>query len=146
MPLPWARASACGRSAGLTFSESAQFVGNASDASGDGGDGSLLTAAPTGGGSFTAPVDKERSGLRYLQLILNSGGYADLNGVSLNSSTALGPPTQSHMVSGRLRYAARHDQPNQGQVWPPPSSGCENNRVVDIGIGATSLKGATRDE
>src|SRR5262249_34351990 len=89
--LKFADASDTAQSVGLAFSESSQFVGTNSDASSGGGAGGFLRASvPVGGGSYTMPKDKLRGGFRYLTLFLNSGGYADLDGVSLAFSAAPG--------------------------------------------------------
>ncbi|MEV6841826.1 trehalase family glycosidase [Actinoplanes sp. NPDC051411] len=158
--LRFAGASDSGQSIGLAFSESAQFVGNASDASSGGGaDGSLLAPVPAGGGSYTVPADKQRGGFRYLTLFLNSGGYADLNGVSLNFTAAPGASNPAAYPNyfcsnddelNRIWYAGAYTvqlntiNPNQGRVWPPPSSGWENNAVVGVGS-EVLVDGAKRD-
>ncbi|MFI6077376.1 trehalase family glycosidase [Actinoplanes sp. NPDC051343] len=158
--LRFAGASDGGQSVGLAFSESAQFVGNASDASSGGGpDGSLFTSVPAGGGSYTVPTDKQRGGFRYLTLFLNSGGWAGIDGVSLNFTAAPGASNPAAYPNyfcsnddelNRIWYAGAYTvqlntiNPNQGRVWPPPSSGWENNGVVGVGS-EVLVDGAKRD-
>jgi len=158
--LRFADASDANQSVGLAFSESNQFVGNSSDASSGGGaDGAITTSVPSGGGSYTMPKDKLRGGFRYLTLFLNSGGYADLDGVSLAFSAA---PNASNPAAypdyfcsndttlNSLWYAGAYTtqldtiDPTEGRVWPPPSSGWENNGVVGSGTEVLT-DGAKRD-
>ncbi|MBS2549353.1 hypothetical protein KGQ19_21035 [Catenulispora sp. NL8] len=148
------------QSIGLAFSESSLFVGNTSDASSGGGaDGFLSASVPAGGGSYTMPKDKLRGGFRYLTLFLNSGGYADLDGVSLGFSAA---PDASDPAAypdyfcsnddtlNRVWYAGAYTtqldtiDPTEGRVWPPPSSGWENNGVIGTGTEVLT-DGAKRD-
>ena len=166
--LRFADASDPARASGLAFSESNQFVGNSSDASSGGGaDGAITTSVPSGGGSYTMPKDKLRGGFRYLTLfvgglgmiLLNSGGYADLDGVSLAFSAA---PNASNPAAypdyfcsndttlNSIWYAGAYTtqldtiDPTEGRVWPPPSSGWENNGVVGSGTEVLT-DGAKRD-
>ncbi|ACU74133.1 alpha-L-rhamnosidase [Catenulispora acidiphila DSM 44928] len=159
--LRFADASDSSQSVGLAFSESNQFVGNASDASSGGGsaDGAITTALPSGGGSYTMPKDKLRGGFRYLTLFLNSGGYADLDGVSLAFSAAPNAANpaaypdyfcSNDAVLNQVWYAGAYTtqldtiDPTEGRVWPPPSSGWENNGVVGTGTEVLT-DGAKRD-
>ena len=158
--LRFADASDSNQSVGLAFSESNQFVGTSSDASSGGGaDGAITTSVPSGGGSYTMPKDKLRGGFRYLTLFLNSGGYADLDGVSLAFSAA---PNASNPAAypdyfcsndttlNSIWYAGAYTtqldtiDPTEGRVWPPPSSGWENNGVVGTGTEVLT-DGAKRD-
>jgi hypothetical protein len=158
--LRFADASDSSQSVGLAFSESDQFVGNASDASSGGGaDGFVAAAVPVGGGSYTMPKDKLRGGFRYLTLFLNSGGYADLDGVSLafsaapNASDPAAYPDyfcSNDTALNQAWYAGAYTtqldtiDPTEGRVWPPPSSGWENNGVVGTGTEVLT-DGAKRD-
>ncbi|MEY9860518.1 hypothetical protein ABH935_006155 [Catenulispora sp. GAS73] len=158
--LNFADASDSSQSVGLAFSESSQFVGTGSDASSGGGaDGALIAGVPAGGGSYTMPKDKLRGGFRYLTLFLNSGGYADINGVSLAFSAA---PNASDPAAypdyfcsnddtlNRIWYAGAYTtqldtiDPTEGRAWPPPSSGWENNAVIGTGTEVLT-DGAKRD-
>lgn len=87
--LSFSGASGSGQSVGLAFSESSAYVGNSSDNSGGGTDGAIYTTVG-GAGSYTMPADKLRGGFRYLTLFLDSGGWVDVNGVSLAFSAAPG--------------------------------------------------------
>lgn len=159
--LSFADASDTNQTVGLAFSESSQFVGDSSDASngGSGADDALYAAVPQAGGSYTMPADKLRGGFRYLTLFLDSDGYADLDGVSLNFTAA---PTASDPAAypdyfcsnddelNRIWYAGAYTtqldtiDPTQGRVYPPPSSGWENDG--DVGVGSEVLvDGAKRD-
>lgn len=159
--LSFADASDSGQSVGLAFSESNQFVGNSSDASSGSSnpDGAITASVPSGGGSYTMPRDKLRGGFRYLTLFLNSSGYADIDGVSLafspapNASDPAAYPDyfcSNDTVLNSVWYAGAYTtqldtiDPTEGRVWPPPSSGWENNGVV--GTGSEVLTdGAKRD-
>jgi hypothetical protein len=158
--LRFAGSSDANQSVGLAFSESAQFVGTGSDASnGGGGPDGALYAAVSGAGSYTMPADKLRGGFRYLTLFLNSGGYADLTGVSLAFTAAPGwsdPAAypdyfcSNDTVLNQLWYAGAYTtqldtiDPAQGRVWPAPASGWENNAVVGAGS-EVLVDGAKRD-
>jgi hypothetical protein len=157
--LTFAGSSDANQQVGLAFSESSQYVGEQSDASSGGGaDGAIY--APVGGAStYTMPSDKLRGGFRYLTVFLTSSGWVDLNGVSLNFTAVpdmANPQAYPNYFSSnddllnRIWYAGAYTvqmdsiNPNQGRVWPAPSSGWENNGV--IGVGSSVLTdGAKRD-
>lgn len=159
--LDFAGASDANQSIGLAFTESSRFVGDTSDSSngGSGADGALYASVSAGAGSYTVPADKLRGGFRYLTLFLNSGGYADLDGVSLAFDAAPGNADPAAYPDyfcsdddtlNRIWYAGAYTvqldtiSPTQGRVWPPPSSGWENDG--DIGTGSEVLvDGAKRD-
>ena len=158
--LTFAGSSDANQSLGLAFSESSLYVGTSSDASngGSGADGAIY-AAVTGAGSYTMPTDKLRGGFRYLTLFLNSSGWVDLNGVSLNftASPNMSNPSaypdyfySNDTLLNQIWYAGAYTvqmdtiSPTQGRVWGPPSSGWENNGT--IGVGSEVLAdGAKRD-
>ena len=158
--LTFAGSSDASQSVGLAFSESSLYVGTSSDASngGSGADGAIY-AAVAGAGSYTMPGDKLRGGFRYLTLFLNSSGWVDISGVSLNFSAS---PDMSNPAAypdyfysndtllNQIWYAGAYTvqmdsiSPTQGRVWGPPSSGWENNGT--IGVGSEVLAdGAKRD-
>jgi hypothetical protein len=156
--LGFAGSSGAGQSVGLAFSESSQSVGPNSDASAGGTDGAIF-AAVTGAGSYTMPTDKLRGGFRYLTLFLNSGGWVDVNRVSLNFTAAPGLSNPSSYpdyffsddsLLNQIWYAGAYTvqlntiDPAQGRVYPPVSSGWENNAVVGVGS-EVLVDGAKRD-
>jgi hypothetical protein len=145
--LAFAGSSDAGQSVGLAFTESSQSVGNSSDASAGGTDGAIY-AAVGGASSYTMPSDKLRGGFRYLTLFLNSTGWVDINGVSLNFTAAPGASNPSaypdyfcsnDALLNQIWYAGAYTaqlatiDPTQGRVYPPVSSGWENNAVVGVG-------------
>ncbi len=158
--LSFAGSSDASQSVGLAFTESSQFVGTSSDASNGGGgaDGALIAPA-SGPGNYTMPADKLRGGFRYLTLFLNSGGYVDLNGVSLAFTAAPGNADpaaypdyfcSNDAALNQIWYAGAYTvqldtiDPAQGRVWPAPSSGWENNGLVGVGS-EVLVDGAKRD-
>lgn len=157
--LTFAGSSDASQSVGLAFSESSLYVGNSSDASSGGGADGAIYAAVAGVGSYTMPGDKLRGGFRYLTLFLNSSGWVDLNGVSLNftAEPAMSNPSaypnyfySNDNLLNQIWYAGAYTvqldtiNPTQGRVWGPPASGWENNGIV--GVGSEVLTdGAKRD-
>lgn len=162
--LKFAGASGSGQRVGLAFSESSLYVGTVSDLSsgaafsGTGTDGAL-SATVDGAGTYTMPADKLRGGFRYLTVFLSSSGWVDLNGVSLAFTGAAGMSdpkayknyfysndAQLNKVWYAGAYTVQMDtiDPAQGRVWPPPSSGWENNGVVGVGS-SVLVDGAKRD-
>jgi hypothetical protein len=162
--LTFAGASGSGQQVGLAFTESSLYVGPVSDLSsgaafsGTGTDGAIY-AMVNGAGTYTMPTDKLRGGFRYLTVFMNSTGWVDLNGVSLNFTGAAGMANpqaypnyfySNDALLNRVWYAGAYTvqmdtiAPDQGRVWGPPASGWENNGV--IGVGASDLvDGAKRD-
>lgn len=64
---------------GVTFSESSYWVSNASsDATADAGKDETLWFHVTAPGRYTAPREKERGGFRYMTLVHNSTGMAEV--------------------------------------------------------------------
>ena len=157
--LKFAGSSDSSQSVGLAFSESSNNVGTGSDASSGGGADGAIYASVAGAGSYTMPSDKLRGGFRYLTLFLNSSGWVDINGVSLNftAEPAMSNPAaypdyfySNDSLLNKIWYAGAYTvqldtiNPTQGRVWPAPSSGWENNGTV--GVGSEVLTdGAKRD-
>ncbi|MBA2677413.1 MAG: alpha-L-rhamnosidase [Ktedonobacteraceae bacterium] len=157
--LTFAGSSDSSQSIGLAFSESSNNVGTNSDASSGGGADGAIYAAVAGAGAYTMPGDKLRGGFRYLTLFLNSSGWVDINGVSLNftAEPAMSNPAaypnyfySNDSLLNKIWYAGAYTvqldtiNPTQGRVWPAPSSGWENNGTV--GVGSEVLTdGAKRD-
>jgi hypothetical protein len=70
---------------GVTFSESALWISNASsDATADAGKDETLWFNVTGPGRYTAPRDKERGGFRYMTLVHDGLGSVDVEGVEVH--------------------------------------------------------------
>jgi hypothetical protein len=144
---------------GLAFSESSLYVGNSSDASSGGNaDGAIYGAAPSGG-TYTMPAARLRGGFRYLTVLLNSGGWVDLRGVSLNFTAAPGMADPSAYANyfysnddllNRIWYAGAYTvqmdtiASNQGRAWPPPASEWDNSATVSVGS-TVLVDGAKRD-
>ena len=158
--LGFAGSSDAGQSIGLAFTESSQYVGKNSDASNGGGgaDGAVYTTV-AGTGSYTMPTDKLRGGFRYLTLFLNSGGWVDVNQVSLNFTAAPGAGNPSaypdyfysnDSLLNQIWYAGAYTvqlntiAPTQGRIWPAPASGWENNGTIGTGTEVLA-DGAKRD-
>ena len=156
--LNFSGASGSGQSVGLAFSESSLFTGTSSDNSAGGTDGAIY-ATVNGSGSYTMPADKLRGGFRYLTLFLNSGGWVDVNGVSLAFDAAPGAsdpaayPDYFYSNDDQLNkiwYAGAYTvqlntiDPTQGRVYPPVSSGWENNATIGVGS-EVLVDGAKRD-
>ncbi|HEY3870632.1 MAG TPA: hypothetical protein VGM10_19875 [Actinocrinis sp.] len=158
--LGFSAASGANQSVGLAFSESDEFVGESSDASsgGSGADGAIY-ASVSGAGSYTMPSDKLRGGFRYLTLFMNSSGWVEIDGVSLDFTSAPGTADpaaypdyfcSNDSLLNQIWYAGAYTvqlddiSPTQGRVWPAPSSGWENDGVVGTGT-EVLVDGAKRD-
>jgi Bacterial alpha-L-rhamnosidase 6 hairpin glycosidase domain len=162
--LTFAGASGSGQQVGLAFSESSLYVGENSDLSNGaaysepGTDGALHTTV-NGAGSYTTPMAQQRGGFRYLTVFLSSTGWVDLDNVSLQFTAVPDMPTpnaypnsfhSNDPLLNKIWYAGAYTvqmdsiSPNQGRVWPAPSSGWENDG--NIGVGTSVLTdGAKRD-
>jgi hypothetical protein len=162
--LRFAGTSGAGQQVGLAFSESSLYVGENSDLSsgaafsGTGTDGALHTTVD-GAGTYTVPADKLRGGFRYLTVFLSSGGWVDLDGVSLAFTAAPGMADPAaypdyfssnddllNRIWAAGAYTVQLDtiDPRQGRVWPAPASGWENDGTVGVG-GSVLVDGAKRD-
>jgi hypothetical protein len=145
---------------GLAFSESSLYAGVSSDASngGSGADGALLATVPANG-SYTVPKAKLRGGFRYLTVFLNSSGWVDLSGISLQYTAAPTMPDPSAYPNyfhsnddllNRIWYAGAYTvqtntiAPDQGRVWGPPVTGWDNSATVGVGTSVLT-DGAKRD-
>lgn len=158
--LTFAGSSDASQSIGLAFTESSNYIGNTSDASnGGGGADGAIYAAVTGAGTYTMPSDKLRGGFRYLTLFLNSSGWVDISGVSLNftASPNMSDPAaypnyfySNDALLNRIWYDGAYTvqlntiSPTQGRVWGAPSSGWENNGTIGVGTEVLA-DGAKRD-
>jgi hypothetical protein len=144
----------------LAFSESLLYTGPQSDRS-DGGRGQdgNLSAAVVAQGTYRVPPEKLRGGFRYLTVGLETGGSVELTGVTLDFTPApaladlraySGAFRSNDDLLNRVWYAGAYTvqmntiDPQQGRIWPPPSSSWFNNGVN--GSGTTILvDGAKRD-
>ncbi|MFD1276745.1 hypothetical protein ACFQ51_48235 [Streptomyces kaempferi] len=93
--LSFGSTSGSGQRVGLAFSESSLYAGTDSDRSSgrDGEDGALYATA-SADGTYTMPTARLRGGFRYLTVFLDTSGWVDLTGVSLNFTAAPGKPTR----------------------------------------------------
>jgi hypothetical protein len=154
-------ASDAAQAVGLAFCESSQYIGPASDLS-TGGTGVIdgaLAVTVTPASTYTMPANKLRGGFRYLSIYLDSGGFAEVNGVSLDFTAAPTMPALNQYPNyfysnddllNRIWYAGAYTveidtiDPKQGRAWPAPASGWDNGAT--IGTGNTILvDGAKRD-
>ncbi|MFJ9481589.1 MGH1-like glycoside hydrolase domain-containing protein [Streptomyces mirabilis] len=158
--LSFGSASDSGRRVGLAFSESSLYVGNNSDRSSgrDGEDGALYATA-SANGTYTVPTAQQRGGFRYLTVFLDTSGWVDLTGVSLNFTAAPGKAdpadyanyfSSSDDLLNRIWYAGAYTvqlntiASHQGRAWPPPSSAWDNGATVGVGD-SVLVDGAKRD-
>ena len=158
--LSFGTTSDSGQRIGLAFSESSLYVGNTSDRSngGSGDDGALYGAAPAGG-TYTMPTAQLRGGFRYLTVFLNSSGWVDLTGVTLDFTAAPGKSDPADYANyfhssddllNRIWYAGAYTvqldtiASGQGRAWPPPASGWDNGATVGVGD-SVLVDGAKRD-
>ena len=152
--------SSSGQRVGLAFSESSLYVGNNSDRSSgrDGEDGALYATA-SANGTYTVPTAQQRGGFRYLTVFLDTSGWVDLNGVSLNFTAAPGKAnpadyanyfSSSDELLNSIWYAGAYTvqlntiASNQGRAWPPPASEWDNGATVGVGD-SILVDGAKRD-
>ena len=160
--LTFAGASDTSESVGLAYSESSNYVGTNSDDSngsnGGGTDGAVFASVTsTGVSSYTTPAASLRGGFRYLTLFLNSNGWVDIKGVSLNFTPE---PLMSNPAAypnyfycndntlNQLWYAGAYTtemdviNPAQGRALVSPGW----NNAFSIASGTTALvDGAKRD-
>ncbi|MFL5997992.1 MAG: MGH1-like glycoside hydrolase domain-containing protein [Streptomyces sp.] len=145
---------------GLAFSESSQYVGTTSDLSSGRGDadGALYTTA-SAGGTYTMPTAQLRGGFRYLTVFLDTSGWVDLKGVSLDFTAAPGKSNPADYANyfhssddllNRIWYAGAYTvqldtiASNQGRAWPPPATEWDNSATVGVGD-SVLVDGAKRD-
>ncbi len=143
---------------GLAFSESSLNVGTTSDASSGGNPDGALTTTATANGSYTMPTARLRGGFRYLTVFMNTGGWVELNGVSLNFTAAPGKTNPSSYanyftsndpllnkiwLAGAYTVQLDTIAPNQGRAWPPPVSLWDNSATVSS-VGTSVLTDAAK--
>lgn len=146
---------------GLSFCESSQYIGPASDLS-TGGVGVVdgaLTASVAPASTYVMPADKLRGGFRYLSVYLRTSGWVEVSGVSLNFTAAplMSVPNQypnyfysSDDLLNRIWYAGAYTvelntiDPAQGRAWPAPDAGWDNGATVGSGS-SVLVDGAKRD-
>ncbi|MFE2427668.1 trehalase family glycosidase [Streptomyces sp. NPDC059373] len=157
--LSFGSASDNSQQVGLAFSESSLYVGNTSDASSGGNaDGAIYGAAPANG-TYTMPTARLRGGFRYLTVFLNTSGWVDLKGVSIDFTAAPGKSDPADYANyfyssddllNRIWYAGAYTvqldtiASNQGRAWPPPASEWDNSATVAVGD-SVLVDGAKRD-
>ncbi|MET7477322.1 alpha-L-rhamnosidase [Streptomyces sp. NPDC005648] len=149
-----------GQRVGLAFSESSLYVGANSDlSSGRGGEDGALHTAVTAGGTYTMPTARLRGGFRYLTVFLDTSGWVDLSGVSLDFTAAPGKSDPADYANyfhssddllNRIWYAGAYTvqldtiASDQGRAWPPPASEWDNGATVGVGD-SVLVDGAKRD-
>ena len=152
-------ATSGGQQVGLAFTESSLYIGRTSDASSGGNpDGAIYGNAPTNG-TYVMPAARLRGGFRYLTIFMNTSGWADLTGVTLNFTPAPGKTNPAAYANyfysnddllNRIWYAGAYTvqtnviASNQGRAWPPPASEWDNSAVVGVG-NSVLVDGAKRD-
>ncbi|MEV6535719.1 alpha-L-rhamnosidase [Streptomyces sp. NPDC051639] len=158
--LSFGSTSGSGQRVGLAFSESSLYAGTDSDRSSgrDGEDGALYATA-SADGTYTMPTARLRGGFRYLTVFLDTSGWVDLTGVSLNFTAAPGKTNPADYANyflssddllNRIWYAGAYTvqlntiASNQGRAWPPPASEWDNSATVGVG-GSVLVDGAKRD-
>lgn len=144
---------------GIAFTESSLNIGPESDSSSAWGIDGALNMKINGSGSYSIPQDKLRGGFRYLTVFMNSEGWIDLSGVSLQftASPEMGDLRNypNYFLSNdgllnRIWYAGAYTvqlnsiNPHQGRVWPTPAIGWENNAVISDDV-SVLVDGAKRD-
>ncbi|MFH0172659.1 trehalase family glycosidase [Streptomyces cacaoi] len=145
---------------GLAFSESSLYVGTNSDRSSgrDGEDGALYATA-SANGTYTMPTARLRGGFRYLTVFLDTSGWVDLKGVSLDFTAAPGKTNPADYANyfhssddllNRIWYAGAYTvqlntiASDQGRAWPPPATEWDNGATVGVGD-SVLVDGAKRD-
>ncbi|MET9412305.1 alpha-L-rhamnosidase [Streptomyces sp. NPDC002935] len=158
--LSFGATSGSGQRVGLAFSESSLYVGTNSDRSSgrDGEDGALYAAA-SADGTYTMPTSRLRGGFRYLTVFLDTSGWVDLKGVSLDFTAAPGKTDPADYANyfhssddllNRIWYAGAYTvqlntiASDQGRVWPPPATEWDNGATVGVGD-SVLVDGAKRD-
>ncbi|MFJ2202570.1 MGH1-like glycoside hydrolase domain-containing protein [Streptomyces violaceusniger] len=152
--------SGSGQRVGLAFSESSLYAGTNSDRSSgrDGEDGALYATA-SANGTYTTPAARLRGGFRYLTVFLDTSGWVDLKGVSLEFTAAPGKANPADYANyfhssddllNRIWYAGAYTvqlntiAPGQGRAWPPPATEWDNSAAVGVGD-SVLVDGAKRD-
>jgi hypothetical protein len=152
-------ATSSGQRVGLAFTESSLHIGRTSDASSGGNADGAIYGNATTNGTYTMPTSRLRGGFRYLTIFMNTAGWVDLTGVSLNFTPAPGKANpadyanyfySSDNLLNRIWYAGAYTvqtniiASNQGRAWPPPQSEWDNSAVVGVG-NSVLVDGAKRD-
>ena len=160
-------ASDAAQTVGLSFCESSEFIGPSSD----GSSGHVypdaayyqtegfLSVPVTPSSTYVMPTGKLRGGFRYMSIYLNTTGWVEVTGVSLNftPAPAMSVPNQypnyfysNDDLLNRIWYAGAYTiqmdtvDPHQGRAWPAPTTGWQDDAT--IGTGASVLvDGAKRD-
>ncbi|MFF4277022.1 alpha-L-rhamnosidase [Streptomyces sp. NPDC001536] len=158
--LSFGSTSDSGQRVGLAFSESSLYVGNNSDRSSgrDSEDGALHTTA-SANGTYTMPTAQQRGGFRYLTVFLDTSGWVDLKGVSLDFTADPGKANPADYANyfhssddllNRIWYAGAYTvqlntiASDQGRAWPPPATAWDNGATVGVGE-SVLVDGAKRD-
>lgn len=149
-----------GQRVGLAFSESSLYTGVNSDrSSGRAGEDGALYATASADGGYTVPTAQLRGGFRYLTVFLDTSGWVDLKGVSLEFTADPGKTDPSDYANyfhsnddllNRIWYAGAYTvqlntiASDQGRAWPPPATEWDNGATVGVGT-SVLVDGAKRD-
>lgn len=158
--LSFGAVSGSGQRIGLAFSESSLYAGTNSDrSSGRGGEDGALHATATAGGTYTMPTAQLRGGFRYLTVFLDTSGWVDLKGVSLEFTADPGKANPADYANyfhssddllNRIWYAGAYTvqlntiASDQGRAWPAPATEWDNSATVGVGD-SVLVDGAKRD-
>jgi hypothetical protein len=159
--LHFAGSSDAAQRVGLAFTESSLYIGENSDSSNGGANGTdgAIYADVDGAGTYSMPKEKLRGGFRYLTVFLDTDGTVDLDNVTLDFTAA--PQMKnlraypnyfysSDKLLNRIWYAGAYTAqmgtiaPDTGRVWGPPASGWDNSATVGVGK-SVLVDGAKRD-
>ncbi|TXS35497.1 alpha-L-rhamnosidase [Streptomyces sp. uw30] len=158
--LSFGAASDSGQRVGLAYSESSLYVGTNSDrSSGRDGEDGAIHATASAHGTYTTPTAQLRGGFRYLTVFLDTSGWVDLKGVSLEFTAAPGKANPADYANyfhssddllNRIWYAGAYTvqlntiASDQGRAWPPPATEWDNSATVGVGD-SVLVDGAKRD-
>jgi hypothetical protein len=155
------------QSVGLAFCESSEYIGPSSDGSSgrtypDAAyyqqDGALSVTVPAST-TYVMPTNKLRGGFRYMSIYLDTAGWVEVTGVSLNftAAPAMKVPNQypnyfysSDDLLNRIWYAGAYTvqldtiDPTQGRAWPAPATGWDDGATIGSGT-SVLVDGAKRD-
>lgn len=133
----------------LAFSESILYVNTGDNSNGGSGSDGLLTLPVTANTNISAPARFLRGGFRYIKMILTSGGMCQITQFNLFfTATPLMADLRNYSnhfwcsddLINRIWYSGAYTaqlsiiNPNQGRVWPAPSTGWNNSATVGTGI------------
>lgn len=148
------------QSLSMAYSESSLYwVGGDHSNGGRGPDGTISTGHILPHSNYTPAVEHMRGGFRYLNLILETDGWVDveLPLVHFTATPNMKNPSawSNHFYSSddllnRIWYGCGYTvqmcsiDPKHGRMWPPPASGWDNAATCGLGT-SVLVDGAKRD-